>query len=94
MGRTNELRGRKKTNPGVSSMSTPTFDLNHCLSVSIKLSRAMGVEHTLEAILVMSSYDCSGFVPRILYSWRALSRCDSFSGYVAADKEIPSIFKC
>ena len=53
----------------------------------------MGVEHTLEAILVMSSYDCSGFVPRILYSWRALSRCDSFSGYVTADKEIDSIFK-
>ena len=46
----------------------------------------MGVEHTVDAILVMSSYDCSGLVPRILYSLSAFSLSSSFSGKGEAGK--------
>ena len=40
----------------------------------------MGAEHTVAAILVISSYDCSGLVPRILYSLSASILSASFSG--------------
>ena len=57
---------------GVSLISIPTFDLNLWLSTSTRLIRAMGAEHTVEAIFVMSSYDCSGLMPEILHSLSAL----------------------
>ena len=43
---------------------SPTFDLNHCLSLSTKLIRAIGVSQIKDASLVISSYSFSALVSR------------------------------
>ena len=45
----------KETSRDVSFVSNPHIDLNHCVSVSTKLIKEIGVPQVKEAIFVMSS---------------------------------------
>jgi hypothetical protein len=66
----------------VPQESIPIFDLNHCLSSSIKEMRATGVSHIEATSFVIWSYSCSGNVSKISNDLSALILLDSFLGLV------------
>ena len=69
---------------GVSRASSPTMDLNHWRSVSIKLITEIGAPQMCEANSVKSSKHSSGAVSSTWYCFNASSRALSLAGFFAA----------
>jgi hypothetical protein len=68
------------TSREVSVIDSPTFDLNHWRSESIKLTTAMGVPQILAANSANWSYERSGALSRTPLARNACTRSCSFAG--------------
>jgi len=76
---------QKEISRGISGVSIPYRDLNHCLPWSNRLTKAMGTSQTAAAMRVISSKTSSGAVSMTRYRSSAAWRSASLMGMGASN---------